>query len=264
MTISQPSISRTWGSAGPSCFGTFALIYQRDFMPNLAATSRWRTKSVLKNHLNPEFDDLMLRELTVERLRRPISLALQQSDLAAESVDKIRDVLAAVLRAAVEYGRLSTNPVLKIRLRKRKRPKAKPFIGVEQFYALLEQIPEPYATMVYVAVFAGQRVSELIGLRWRNVHADSVTIEERYCRGDWDEPKSEASRATIPVDEHVIERIHRLKSIEVVARAGRGSRRYKEVKSCGPDELVFQSVLVAGRCETITSSLGISSRLQKR
>ena len=81
--------------------------------------------------------------------------------------------------------------------------KPKPFLRVEQFYALLEVIPEPYATMVYVAAFTALRVSELAGLLWSNVHADSITVEQRYCRGDWDEPKSEASRATIAVDEHV-------------------------------------------------------------
>jgi integrase len=85
-------------------------------------------------------------------------------------------------------------------------------------------------------------VSELAGLRWRNVHASSVTIEERYCRGNWDEPKSAASKATIPVDGHVIERIQRLKGLEVVVRAGRGCRRYRAVKSDRPDDLVFQSV----------------------
>jgi integrase len=120
--------------------------------------------------------------------------------------------------------------------------KPKPFLRIEQFFALLELLSEPYSTMVYVAVFTALRVSELAGLRWRNVHASSLTVEERYCRGNWDEPKSAASKATIPVDEHVIERIERLKVLEVVVRAGRGRRRYPGVKSHGPDELVFQSV----------------------
>ena len=142
----------------------------------------------------------------------------------------------------MDYGRLSTNPAEKIRLKKRKLTKPKPFIRVDQFYALLELIAEPYATMVYVAVFTALRVSELAGLLWRNVHADSITVEQRYCRGDWDEPKSDASRATIAVDDHVIERIQKLKSIEVVIRAGRALQRYKAVKSDGPDDLVFQSV----------------------
>ncbi len=229
------------GIGGACLFRDFARIYERDVLPTLSSTSRERSRSVLKNYLNPEFGGLMLREITLERLQGHFA-RLQQSPLAPESVDKIRDVLSAVLRTAAEYGRLDTNPAEKVRLRKRRLTKPKPFLRVEQFYALLALIPEPYTTMVYVALFTALRVSELAGLRWRNVHANSITIEARYCRGDWDEPKSDASKATIAVDEHVIKRIHRLKSIEVVVRAGRGHRRYKAVKSDGPDDLVFESV----------------------
>jgi integrase len=74
------------------------------------------------------------------------------------------------------------------------------------------------------------------------VHANAITIAERYCRGDWDEPKSAASKGMIPVDEQVIERIQRLKTLAVEVRAGKGCRRYQVVKSDGPDDLVFQSV----------------------
>lgn len=66
---------------------------------------------------------------------------------------------------------------------------------------------EPYATMVYTAAWTGLRVSELIGLRWRNVGSDSITVAERCCRGDWGEPKTEASAATIPVNRSVLDRL---------------------------------------------------------
>jgi len=229
------------GIGGAILFRDFARIYERDVLSTLASNTRERAKSVLKNHLNPEFGGLMLRELTLESLQSYF-VRLQTTALSAESIDKTKDVLSALLRTAVDYGRLSTNPVEKIRLKKRKLTKPKPFIRVDQFYDLLELIAEPYATMVYVAVFTALRVSELAGLLWRNVGVDAITIEQRYCRGDWDEPKSDASRATIAVDDHVIERIQELKSIEVVVRAGRAKRRYKAVKSDGGDDLVFQSV----------------------
>jgi integrase len=229
------------GIGGAILFRDFARIYERDVLATAASTTRDRSKSVLKCYLNPEFGELMLREITLEGLQGYFA-TLQASTLSPESVDKVRDVLSSVLGTAVDYGRLSTNACAKIRLKKRKLTKPKPFIRVEQFYALLELISEPYATMVYVALFTALRVSELAGLLWRNVHADSITIEQRYSRGDWDEPKSNASRATIAVDEHVIERIQRLKLIEVIVRAGKARRRYRAVKSDAPDALVFQSV----------------------
>ena len=87
--------------------------------------------------------------------------------------------------------------------------------------------------MVFVAVWTGLRVSELIGLKWEDVGADSLTIDERCCRGDWDAPKSEASNATIAVQSCVIDRINRLKQLTVDVKAGLAVRHY-QVFEVGP------------------------------
>lgn len=96
--------------------------------------------------------------------------------------------------------------------------------------------------MVYVAIYTGLRISEVVGLRWNDIHQDSISIDERFCRGDWGAPKSEASNATIAVNRCVIERIHRLKLLTVEVKAGCAVRKYRAVKSDGPTDLVFQSV----------------------
>ena len=70
----------------------------------------------------------------------------------------------------------------------------KPFIYPHQFEALLELIPEPYATMVYVAVWKGLRVSELAGLKWHNIEPNSISVARRYCRGEWRAPKNQRER----------------------------------------------------------------------
>jgi integrase len=79
--------------------------------------------------------------------------------------------------------------------------------------------------MAYVAIFTGLRVSELGGLRWNDLGENTITIDERYCRGDWGAPKSESSNTTIPVNRSVIERIHRLKLLTVEVRAGNAIRK---------------------------------------
>jgi integrase len=96
--------------------------------------------------------------------------------------------------------------------------------------------------MVYVAIYTGLRVSELIGLKWGDLGHDSISVDERYCRGDWSAPKSSASNATIGVDRSVIERIHRMKILTVSVRNGTGTQKLRLVKSDGPEDLVFQSV----------------------
>jgi integrase len=217
-------------------------VYIPVLLPKMAKTTQGRYEGIIDNYLKPQFQELCLRDITVLAVDRYIT-NLGKSSLSLESIDKIRDVLSGILMAAVRYGLLVRNPAEGLKLpRAKKGKRSKPFITPSQFSALVALIAEPYATMVYVAVYTGLRVSELIGLRWRNVGTDSITVEERYCRGDWGPPKSEASNATVPVNSTVVDRIHRLKTIEVEVKAGCAVRRYPAVKSSGPEDLVFQSV----------------------
>jgi integrase len=217
-------------------------VYRPVILPTMAKSTRDRTMSVYKNYLRPAFGSLCLRDITPLTVQRYVS-GMANWKLSQESKDKLRDVLSSILGSAVEYGLLVKNPVVGIRLPVPKCGKrTKPYVTQEQFYELLNSVAEPYATMMFVAVYTGLRVSEVIGLRWRNVHEDSITVEERFCRGDWGAPKSEASNATIPVNLAVIARINRLKTLMVEVKAGRAIRRYPAVKSDGPDDLVFQSV----------------------
>lgn len=246
------------GSATP--FESFVqTVYKTTTLPLMASSTQARYGGIIDLYLMPTFGSLCLRDLTPLSLQKYISgfrieepSARQKSpeksgprqELARESVDKIRDVLSSVLGSAVRYGYLITNPAAAIQLPPSRRGarRQKPFIRPEQFSVLVELIQEPYATMVYVAVYTGLRVSEVIGLRWSDIHEQSITIDERYCRGDWAAPKSDASNTTIPVNRKVIERIQRLRTLTVEVKAGRAIRRYRAVKSDGPDDLVFQSV----------------------
>lgn len=221
-------------------------VYVPILLPLLAKSSQERYRGVIKNHLKPQFGGMCLRDLSPLVIQRYLS-GLSESSLAYESRDKIRDVLSSILRSAVQYGFLVTNPVEGLRLPRAKRGRlSRPFIRPEQFGMLMEVIPEPYATMVFVAVFTGLRISELVALRWRNVHEDSITIDERCCRGDWGAPKSESSNATIAVNTAVIQRISRLRTLTVAVRAGSAIRKYRVVRANGPDDLVFQSLVKGG------------------
>lgn len=254
--INQGLISA--GSATP--FESFVqTVYKITTLPLMASSTQARYGGIIDLYLIPTFGAMCLRDLTPLSLQKYISgfrieepSARQKSpeksgprqELARESVDKIRDVLSSVLGSAVKYGYLITNPAEAIQLPPSRRGtrRQKPFLRPEQFSVLVELIQEPYASMVYVAVYTGLRVSEVIGLRWSDIHEQSITIDERYCRGDWAAPKSDASNTTIPVNRKVIERIQRLRTLTVEVKAGRAIRRYRAVKSDGPDDLVFQSV----------------------
>jgi integrase len=211
-------------------------------LPLLAKTTQNSHRGIIAKYLEPRFSTFCLRDLT--------SLAIQRffSGLAGEKVGhpsilKIRDTLSSILRSAVRYGFLVQNPMVGLKLPVDKSPRRqKPVISPEQFANLVEYISEPYASMLFVSVWTGLRISELIGLKWRCIHGDSITVEERYFRGDWSTPKTTASAATIGVAPEVVSRIHRLKTLTVDVRAGLSVRHHQVVKSHEPEDLVFQSV----------------------
>ena len=234
----------TIGSA--THFGAYITgVYRAAVLPLLASTTQHNYECVLIKYLLPMFSETSLRELNPMMLQKHFS-TMKASHATAS---KIKDVLASVLGSAVRFGLLVKNPLVGVQIpAPRVGKRTKPHITPEQFNALVNFLSEPYATMVYVCVMAGLRVSELVGLKWEDVHADSLTIDERYCRGEWGCPKTTASSATIGVDGRVIQRIHHLKDMEVTINWGaRGAKRkLKLVLSDAPGDLVFQSLIKRG------------------
>lgn len=205
-----------------------------------------RYSGILEGYLLPA-----LGHFTLFDIEQPTSVLAQQfftglkgKGLAQESLDKIRDCFSSVMTVALERKYIQNNPVPLINLPPgRPTPKEKPTITVAQFELLVNAIPEPYATMIYVAVHTGLRASELIGLKWGRVHPTHIVVEEKCCRGDWGIPKSDASRNHIKVMKKVVDRIHALKGMKVKVGGGRGKfQTFEVVKKSGPNDLVFQSV----------------------
>ena len=217
-------------------------IYRRTAFPLLSNTTRSVYSWVLEKYLLPVFGESMLRDLDTMTLQAYFS-GLGKNYATAV---KVKDALASVLGSAVKYGLLAKNAATDVQIPSpRTRKRTKPYVTPEQFDALLNLVNEPYATMIYVCVMAGLRVSELIGLKWEDVHSDALTIDERYSKGEWGCPKTTASSATIGVDERVIQRINRLKDLKVTINWGaRGAKKtFKAVASAAPGDLVFQSLV---------------------
>ena len=208
---------------------------------HLSSSTRLSYSGMINKYLRPDLGGKCLRDLTRSTLQDYFSR--KAAEASYPTISKIRDALSSILRSAVDVEYLNKNPMEGLRLPKDRRAvRPKPTITPEQFANLVQLISEPYATMIFTAVWTGLRVSELIGLKWRCIHVDSLTVEERYCRGDWSVPKTAASAATIGATPEVITRMLRLPTLTVEVRAGQAVRKHKLVKSGGPDDLVFQSV----------------------
>lgn len=190
--------------------------YRPTVLPLMATTTRASYEGTLRKYLLPVFEEMPLRDMNALALQKYFS-GLATSTLGPHTVLKIKEVLSAVLGSAVRYDLLTRNPLLAVQIPRSKvvnKRRTKPHITPEEFERLVECVEEPYSTMIYTAVFSGLRVSELIGLKWEDVSDDALTVDERFCRGDWSVTKTSGSSTTIGVPSSVVARIHRLKSME--------------------------------------------------
>lgn len=136
----------------------------------------------------------------------------------------LKGIISGIYTKASDWGYWSDkNPVLRTTLGRKRAKRLKLILSDEQFARLLNELREDVRLMVETAISTGMRVSEIIGLKWRCVDLDRglIRVEERYYRGDTDEPKSERS--------------HRILSLGVLLE----DYRSWKPGTAGPDDYVF-------------------------
>src|ERR1700751_1739838 len=55
-------------------------------------------------------------------------------------------------------------------------------------------------TVVTLIVFGSLRIGEVLALRWRHIHGDRITVEERVYEGEFDDVKTDAGERQVPFD----------------------------------------------------------------
>lgn len=221
-------------------------VYRKIVLPVKSNSHSSRYAGILKNYLIPVFGKVTLFDLArpTDTEVEKYFISLKDKELAQASMSKILSCFSSVMALAVKKSYIAANPADNVVLPRAKvGKKPKPHISPEEAAAILELVAEPYATMIFVAVNTGLLPSEIAALRWKDILEDALIIDERYCRGEWGAPKTEARNAVLAVSINVIQRIHRLKGLTVRIGGGRGGyQTFKLVKKSEPDDLVFQSV----------------------
>jgi integrase len=156
---------------------------------------------VVHHHLVPHIGHVQLDALTAAHVRRMVN-ALSDTELSARTVRYALTVLRIALNRAMKDGRVARNVAQLV-----DSPAPEPFEGTaltpEQARLLLQQVEGHRLSALYwLAVYRGLRRGELIALRWSDIDLDAGTLRVA-------ESKTKAGRRTIPLSEHLIERLRR-------------------------------------------------------
>ena len=180
-------------------FGEFVKQYLNQHVSTLAPGPKQKYTSLLKNHILPAFGEGRLCDVRTEIVQAFLNKKAVDG-LSYWTRNDLKGILSGVYTKATDWGYWSDkNPVLRTTLGRKRFKRAKLILSDEQFGQLLRELREDVRLMVETAISTGMRVSEIIGLKWRAVDLDRglIRVEERYYRGDTDEPKSERSQRVL-------------------------------------------------------------------
>jgi integrase len=180
-------------------FRDFVEEWKSQALPALKYATQTHYQYVIDNHLLPALGNIQLRLLSREIIQA--LLATKLKDLSWRTVKHIRTTLGTILGTAEVWGYIEDNPVRKTRLPRRGPQPEKQVLGPEQLRLLLEKLPEPSKSVVWLLVFTGLRIGELLALRWQDIDLEAGVLRVRRTlyEGHFDEPKTRTSNRTVPL-----------------------------------------------------------------
>jgi len=157
-------------SPGSMTVAEFLERWLRDYAkPNVAASTHLRYSGIVRKWCVPAFGELPLPKLRPAHLQAAYA-AWQNGGLAPRTILHHHRMLHEAFTHAVDWQLLALNPVAAA---KPPRPERKDvrFLELEEVRRLLDVAvgyPEPYPTLVRVALATGARQGELLALRWQD------------------------------------------------------------------------------------------------
>jgi integrase len=181
--------------------------YRAEKMPKRASTRRGY-ESWLTNHILPRWSESHLADMQA----RPVELWLQSLVVSPKSKLHIRGVLSILWEYAMWRGDVPTqrNPMELVTIKGAGNRTRKPrSLTVEQFHSLLETLGNDvcWHTMLLLAVSFGLRVSEMLGLKWKDIDwlGKTLRIERGVVKQIVDDVKSDYSARTMVIADDLLE-----------------------------------------------------------
>jgi len=191
---------------GPITIGALIGRYIEQELPERHSTRR-SYRTVLNRWIKPRWGDHLIGDVKTVAVEQ----WLRSLQLAPKSKTHIRSLMHLLYQNARRWEMVSNNPVELVRQSGRRLRIPRVLTAVE-LRLLLEQLAEPYHTMVLVAACLGLRVSEIIGLQWGDFDWDNMTvmIQRSVVQCQVGETKTEGSARPLPINPNLASHLREL------------------------------------------------------
>jgi integrase len=175
--------------------------YKREVMSKRASTAATEG-SWIDNHIEPKWGKTPLAEFG--RPVESVETWIKGLSLGTKSKREIKNILLRMVRAASVWGWIEAKPELgDIRLKKQKGEHTRKarVLPMEEFREMVKHLAEPFRTMAYISYFHGLRVSELFGMKWKDVDwlGEQFEIRRSVVAQIEDDTKTPRSEGILPL-----------------------------------------------------------------
>jgi len=182
--------------------------YKKEELPQRYAT-RAAYQSILRRWIKSKWGNVRLDQiepLEVEQWLRPL-------DLAPKTKSNIRNLMHLLFKCAQRWKLVEQNPIRLVRQSSRRLSTPRK-LTPEEFQRLLNELREPFRTMVVLAGCLGLRVGEILGLQWQDLDLvkGRLHIQRDVYQYRVDEVKTPTSLAPLPLAPELVEILLRLRS----------------------------------------------------
>ena len=182
-----------------------------------------KNRERLEKHLIPYFQDTAVCRINAKMIEEYIASKVEK--IKPATINRTLSILSKMFNDAIRWGYLKENPMKQIS-KLREEQEAFNYLPQDEARKLLENCSEDFYPICCCALYTGMRVSEILGLKWKN-----VDLKERIITVE----KSKGKRIRyIPIHQHLLEVLKKMKknsSSELVFPNREGKIRKRDLRS---------------------------------
>lgn len=189
---------------------TYLPFYRRKWKCSTAATNQDR----IRYHLVSEFGERRLGSLTRDELQSFLDRRAE-AGLSFSTVDHLRWDLKQVFNMAVAEGYLRKNPAALLFTPREAHRATKRQLTWDEVRLIFAVLDLRELLICTLAIVAGMRPGEILGLMWGHIKRDHIEIRQRVYRGKVDSPKTVHSVREVALSEGLRDMVDKWKSVSL-------------------------------------------------
>ena len=192
-------------------FRGFIPKYRAFKLANQKGTTVHGYETNIRVHYLPEFGDFEMPDIAPEH----VQIFLNQKRLEGKAVQTLKNLkwgLSSIFESAIKHGYITSNPAPRADLPPEEVKEPAKLPTGDQLTLLIDNLEEPYSTMVYLASVSSIRPEELV-FKWSDLKLETrdLMVVRAMNQGKFHTPKYHRANRPIRLTEADVQRLLRLK-----------------------------------------------------